>query len=412
MVCRLCCGFSIRIGSTGVFFKRHGRRFSSQGGSMRILHLADLHLGKIIHDVQLTDDQSHILDQIVTIARDVRAEVVCISGDLYDRSVPPVSATVAMDDFLTALLADPGIPVILTPGNHDSAERLSFAGRLVRSRGLYIAPAIGQGVSPVVLEDRHGPVTFYPLPYLDPLQLRRSVDDQEMASFDQAFAAVIAALPSAAGRTVCLAHCYTQGGITSESERPLSIGGSSLVDPSHFRSFHLTLLGHLHRPQKISDTVFYAGSPLKYSFSESDHRKEVALYDLAADGSFTREVITLRPLRDLRIIRGELADLLAQADNDPARQDYLWAELTDRGALFDYAAALRAAYPNLLNITRSAWNPDRAGEGGIEIRSKSDQQIIASFFRHVTGSELSQDEEQLVLATLDTLRADQTGGLL
>lgn len=379
---------------------------------MRILHLADLHLGKIIHDVQLTDDQSYILDQIVAIARDARAEVVCISGDLYDRTVPPVSATVAMDDFLTALLVDIGIPVILTPGNHDSAERLSFAGRLVRSRGLHIAPAIGQGVAPVLLDDCHGPVTFYPLPYLDPLQLRKSVDDQEMTSFDQAFATVIAALPSAVGRTVCLAHCYTQGGITSESERPLSIGGSSLVAPGHFQSFHLTLLGHLHRPQKINDTVFYAGSPLKYSFSESDHRKEVALYDLAADGSFTREAITLTPLRDLRIIRGALADLLAQAANDPARHDYLWVELTDRGALFDYAAALRAVYPNLLNITRSAWKPDETGGGGIEMLGKSDQQIVASFFRHVTESDLNEEEEQLIVTALAELQADQAGGRL
>jgi len=117
-------------------------------------------------------------------------------------------------------------------------------------------------------------------------------------------------------------------------------------------------------------------------------------------------------LRDLRIIRGELADLLAPADNDPARQDYLWAELTDRGALFDYAAALRTVYPNLLNITRSAWNPDGAGEGAIEIRSKSDQQIVASFFRHVSGSDLNEDEEQLVLATLEELQTDQAGGLL
>lgn len=379
---------------------------------MRILHLADLHLGKIIHDVHLTDDQSFILDQIVAIAREGRADVVCISGDLYDRSVPPVSATVAMDDFLTTLLVDLGIPVILTPGNHDSAERLSFAGRLVRSRGLHIAPAIALGVTSVQLKDRHGSVSFYPLPYLEPLQLRKSVDDQEMSSFDQAFASVIAALPSANTRTVCLAHCYTQGGITSESERPLSIGGSSLVDPGHFQQFNLTLLGHLHRPQKISDTVFYAGSPLKYSFSESDHHKEVTIYDLAADGSFTREVISLTPLHDLRIIRGELAELLTQALRDPAPQDYLWVELTDRGSLFDYATALRAVYPNLLNITRSAWNPDGAGEGGIEIRSKSDQQIVSSFFRYVTGTGLNEAEEQLTLSALEELQTDQTGGLL
>src|SRR6185369_15331560 len=265
---------------------------------MRILHLADLHLGKIFHDVHLTDDQAYILEQIVAITRDNKVDVVAISGDVYDRSVPPVQATVVMDEFLSRLLIDLEVRVILAPGNHDSAERLAFAGRLVRQRGLYISPALPGCVLPVQLEDQHGPVTFYPIPYVEPFMLRKSLDDPEISDFDDALARVISSLPPNSERSVCLAHCFTQGGETSESERPLSIGGSSMVEASHFQRFDLTLLGHLHRPQKIGEKIFYAGSPLKYSFSETSHTKQVSIYDLAADGSFTREAIPLVPLHE------------------------------------------------------------------------------------------------------------------
>lgn len=376
---------------------------------MRILHLADLHIGKIFHDVHLTDDQAHILGQIIDIVREYEVDVVVISGDLYDRSVPPVQATVVLDDFLTRLLVDLEIKVILTPGNHDSAERIAFAGRLVRSRGLFIAPGLPAAVEPIVLEDNHGKVTFVPLPYVEPLLVRKSLDDSEVDSFDSALHAVLHSLPPIEGRTVCLAHCFTQGGTTSESERPLSIGGSSLIDPGHFEPFNLTLLGHLHRSQKISDTIYYAGSPLKYSFSEADHTKEAAIYDLGADGSFIREAILLKPKRDVRTISGELATILANAAADSGSDDYLWIELTDRGALFDYAAKLRDLYPNVLNITRSEYQREGAGEGAIEIRSKSDHEIVASFFRHITGDELNQSEAELMGIVLTEMIASQGG---
>jgi len=370
---------------------------------MRILHLADLHIGKIFHDVHMTDDQTYILNQIVGIVQDKQVDVVVISGDVYDRSVPPVQATVAMDNFLTSLLLDVGVKVIIIPGNHDSAERLSFGGRLVRSQGLHIASGLPGPVEPVRLSDEHGVVTFIPLPYIEPHLVRKTVDDPEVTGFDAAFQSVLQSLDALEGRTVCLAHCFTQGGTTSESERPLSIGGSSLVNPSHFASFSLTLLGHLHRPQKISESIFYAGSPLKYSFSESDHQKQVAIYDLAADGSFTRETIPLVPLREVRVIRGDLSGILTEAVDDPASDDYVWVDLTDRGALFDYAASIRTCYPNVLSITRSEFQRERGADESIEIRSKSDREIAASFFRHVTGTELDPEESRLMETVLEEM---------
>jgi len=378
---------------------------------MRILHLADLHLGKIFHDIHLTDVQAHILEQIVAIARDNKIDVVAISGDVYDRSVPPVQATVVMDEFLTRLI-ELGIRVVMTPGNHDSAERVSFCSRLMRSRGLHIAPGLPGDVQPVQLDDEHGAVTFYPFPYIEPLLLKKSLDDSEICDFNTAMARVIESLSPEPGRSVCLAHCFTQGGETSESERPLSIGGSSLVETGHFNRFNLTLLGHLHRPQKINHSIFYAGAPLTYSFSESSHQKSVAVYDLAADGTFTRELLVLNPLRKVRSISGMLEEILSGAQSDPDRDDYLWVELTDSGGLFDYAARIRAEYPNVLNITRSAYRHDGAGEGGIVIRDKSETEIVASFFRHITGQELQPEEAALMDKVMGEIFTGAEGGAL
>ena len=376
---------------------------------MRILHLADLHLGKIIFDLHLTVDQQHILEQIVAIAVREKVDVVVISGDLYDRSIPPVQATMVMDDFLSRLLIDHGIKVIITPGNHDSAERLAFASRLLKDQGLHIAAAMSEGIAPVILYDDVGPVTFWPLPYVDPLALKRHLGDLEIDDFDTALQRVVSALPLAPGRNLCLAHCFTGGGEASESERPLTIGNSSLVDPAHFASFDLTLLGHLHRPQQISAKVFYAGSPLKYSFSETGQSKAVAIFDLAADGTFTRTLVDLVPLREMRTLSGELTEILAAAANDPGADDYLWIELTDRGALFDYAAKLRAAYPNLLNITRTAYAGNATTSDAIVVRNKSESEIVSAFFNHVSSNGLNSSEESVLAEVLNDLLRQENG---
>lgn len=375
---------------------------------MRILHLADLHLGKLVHETSMTDDQAHVLDQIAAIAREGKAEAVVICGDAYDRPIPPVAATRLMDDFLSRLVLDLGLPVLVIPGNHDSAERLGFGGRLLRERGLHLAPALPGAIVPVTLADAHGPVTFFPLPYVSPVMLKEREDDLPSGDFDAALARVMDALPEAEGRSVCLSHCFTMGGGGCDSERPLSIGGADKVGRERFDRFDLTLLGHLHRPQRVGEKAFYAGSPLKYSFSEADHVKSVALFDLAADGTFTREEIPLTPRRDMRRLRGSLAEILTGAAVDPARADYLEITLTDEGALFDYAAKLREAYPNVLNITREAWRA--TGEGRIEVRGKTEWEIAQAFFRQVGGRDLEPAEAAALRAVVDEmLRVDAAG---
>jgi len=355
---------------------------------MRILHLADLHLGKIFHDVHLTDDQEYLLDQAAALAQGERVDTVVIAGDVYDRAIPPAEATELLDRFLSRLVLEYGVRVVIIPGNHDSAERLSFCSRLLRERGVYIA-ADPFSCTPLTLTDSWGGVTLFPVPYIEPISLRQTVRDQEIPDFSAAYRYLFSRLP-VTGRTVCIAHCYAAGGEGSESERPLAIGGASLVDVDIFSPFTLTLLGHLHRPQRVAETVWYAGAPLRYSFSELDHRKELAIYDIGADGTVTRSTFPVTPRRELRAVRGTLEEIIRMGESDPAREDYLSVTLTDRGALFDYGAKIREVYPNVLSIVREV----RDGEGGIvspgEVRRLTDLEIITRFYGYV-GNDLEEE---------------------
>ncbi len=373
---------------------------------MKILHLADLHLGKIFHDIHLTGDQAYLLDQATALARDEKVDTVVISGDVYDRAVPPVEATEILDDFLSRLVLDHGIRVVLIPGNHDSAERMAFASRLLRDRGLHIA-SDPFACTPLELHDSHGPVTFLPVPYIEPVTFRRHLDDAEITDFTAAYRHVLSGLP-VSGRTICVAHCYAADGVGSESERPLAIGGSSMVDAGVFAPYSLTLLGHLHRPQKVAPNAWYAGAPLRYSFSELDHDKVFTLFDLDAAGGVTRTAIPVRPRRELRELKGTLEEILASAATDPVPRDYLAITLTDRGMIFDYAARIREVYPNVLSIVRA----QQEGDGEIvspgELRRLTDQEIVGRFYAHVTG-ELDDEEESVLAEVLNALNRSQGG---
>lgn len=372
---------------------------------MRILHLGDLHIGKLFFNIHLTDDQAHVLDQVVEIARDQQVDVVAICGDVYDRSVPPVLATQLLDDFLSRLVLGLGKQVVMIPGNHDSPERLSFGSRMLCERGLHIASDIGAGLRPLILDDSHGPVQFFPIPYVEPLSLRRSLDDSEVTDFDSAYRLLLSQLELIGPRSVCLAHCFTRGGDESESERPLTIGGSCHLASELFSPFALTLLGHLHRPQQVSPTAWYAGSPLKYSFSEIGHAKGVSIFDLDKSGQVTRTVISLVPRRELRRLEGSLHGILEVAADDPRRDDYLWVNLTDRGALFDYAARLRECYPNLVSITRAEYEGEEGGLS-VELKRLGEGEIMASFIKHVTGEDPDADEAEV----LEDILRELSGG--
>jgi exonuclease SbcD len=395
---------------------------------MKLIHTADWHLGRLFHNVHLTRDQEHVLEQLVELARDVRPAAVIVAGDLYDRAVPPTEAVDLLDHVLTELVDGLGVPVVAIAGNHDSAVRVGFASTLLRERGLYLVGELPQAASPIVLRDEHGPVRICALPFADPAEARHVYGDE--AIHDQqavAAAGVRQALAAAAPdeRLVLVAHAFVAGGLESESERPLSVGGAQQVPAGVLTGFDYVALGHLHRPQTCgSETTRYAGSLLKYSFAEATHDKSVCVVEIGPRGSapgeagragraaVAVETVPLSPRRDVRRLEGTLAELLARGAADPRRDDYVLASLTDDGALFDPIGRLRSAYPNALAIERPAY--ERSGAEGRERPrpgSVGDVDLFASFFSYVTDDDLGEARREALTGVLDGLeRARREAG--
>lgn len=370
---------------------------------MRLVHLADLHLGKCVLEAPLLEDQRYILKQIVRIVSDYSADAVLIAGDIYDRSVPPADAVELFDDFLSALNRE-GVPVLAVSGNHDSPERLEFGSRLFAGRGVHIAGRYDGRVRRVTLDDEYGPVDFYLLPFLKPAMVRATLGE-DAPTTDEAVRAALRGLPERPDvRSVLVAHQFVcaagQAPETCESET-LSVGGSDSVDVSRFAGFDYVALGHLHRAQRIGrDTARYAGSPLKYSLSEARFPKSVPLVTLGEKGTVSAELLPLTPRRELRRVRGRLADLLAAAREHPDdSQCYIHAVLTDE-AVLDPAERLRTVYPNLLHVefeSRETSDGDPAESD--PIAQKSEQEIFGDFYRRVNGEPLS-DRQRAVLESV------------
>ncbi|MCB1895057.1 MAG: exonuclease SbcCD subunit D [Zoogloeaceae bacterium] len=356
---------------------------------MKLLHTADWHLGRYLHGRSLIEDQAHVLDQLVALARERAVDAVLVAGDIFDRSVPPADAVALLDEVLSRLVVDCGIPVVMIAGNHDSAERIGFGGRVSERQGLVLRGSLDR-LEPLVLADAHGEVAIHPLPYADPVMVRALPGYDHAGDHQQAMAGLLDELRRgfvAGRRNVLVAHAFVAGGAESESERPLSVGGSGQVAADSFVGFDYVALGHLHRPQSIAGgRIHYAGSLLKYSFNEAAHDKSVSLVDIAADGAVTIEHVALAPLRDLGVLRGGFAELLASAAEAAAREHYLRAELTDTVPLLDPMARLREVYPNLLELQFVAL--DAGGEvpsGGRDHRQRAPAELFAAFYHELIG---------------------------
>lgn len=373
---------------------------------MRILHTADWHLGRILHGMHLTDDQAHVLDQLCLVAAEEKADVVAISGDVYDRAVPPPEAVELLDDVLARLVLNLGKTVVIIAGNHDSPRRLGFGSRLLAGRGLHVVGPCKAQPAPIVLHDEHGPVHLQALAYAEPAEVRSILATETVKDHDTAMAARLAeiALAPRPARNVLLAHLFAAGGLESESERPLSVGGSGAVSPARFAGFDYVALGHLHRPQTArSDSVRYAGSLLKYSFSEAAHTKGVSIVDLDAGGLAGVRHIELSPRRDLRIIRGEMARLLAEAAADPGREDYLEIHLEDNQPIVDAMGRLRQVYPNALHLRRVALEA-QASQYRPDARPMDEAEIFSAFFEQATGEPAGDEQQRVFREVLQSVR--------
>lgn len=340
---------------------RSGRFGSGEGGGMKVLHVSDLHIGKRVNGMSMLDDQRYILRQILDIAEKHQVSVLLIAGDVYDKASPSAEAVTVFDAFLTDAVAA-GLRVLAIPGNHDSAERIAYAQGLLEKQGVCLPPVYAGEVERVELEDEHGPVEFWLLPFLKPGDVRRFFPDEEIGDdYSAALRAVLGACAIDQGkRNVVLSHqlVTAYGTAPDRADDEIKLGGMDNVDVSVYDAFDYVALGHVHRPQRVGrDTVRYSGSPLKYSFSEARYGKSVALIELGekkpgddVGECVSFELIPLVPLHDVREVRGTLADVLAMGTAHDASQDYLHITLSDEHPQLDAMAKIHEVFPNAMML--------------------------------------------------------------
>lgn len=367
---------------------------------MKFLHLADLHIGKRVNEFNLLEDQRFILKQILKIADEYRPDAVLIAGDLYDRSIPVGPAVELLDDFLTEL-AGRKLQVFAVSGNHDSPERLNFGSRIMRNNGVHIAGTFSGVPDETVLTDPFGAVHVYQLPFLKPATAATFFGEETAGTTEDAVRAALAAAHVREGeRNVLVAHQFvTAGGKEPErcDSETVSVGGTDQVDSSVFSAFDYVALGHLHGAQYIGRPVVrYAGSPLKYSFSEARQEKSVTLAELGEKGRLEITAVSLTPLHDMREIKGPIAELtkpciVAQGNS----QDYIRAVLTDEREVADAVGKLRAVYPNLMRIdfenARSAASAGASSAAG-ESPAETPDRLFEEFYEMQNGVSLSDPE--------------------
>ena len=370
------------------------------------MHLSDLHLGKRVYEFSMYEDQKYILKQILEIAGEQKANAVLISGDVYDKPIPPAEAVQLFDDFLTAL-SDRKVPVYVISGNHDSAERLSFGARLMTQSSVFMSAAFHGTVQKYSLQDEYGTVNFYLLPFLKPTIVRQAYPEAEIGSYQEAVQYVLAQTPvEKSQRNVLLAHQFVTGAKTSESEEIL-VGGLDNMDASLFDDFDYVALGHIHTPQKIGrETVRYCGTPLKYSFSEAKRDKSVTMVELQEKGSVQLQEIPLHPLHDLREIKGSYEELTARKKYAGTKtDDYLHITLTDEEDIPDVMDRLHTIYPGIMkldydNLRTRTMNQIDAVQ---QVQDKTPVQLFAEFYELQNNQPMSAQQQEHVQKLIDQI---------
>lgn len=377
---------------------------------MKLIHLSDLHLGKRVNEISMIGEQAYILTQILSVIDAEQPQAVLIAGDLYDKSVPSAEAVTLLDDFLCQLVRR-DLPVLIISGNHDSAERLAFGGRLLDRSGVYISPVYDGQLRPVTLADKHGPVHFWLLPFLKPAHVKRFYPDETIESYTDACRVAVEKLAlDRSQRNVLLAHQFVTGAATCESEE-LSVGGSDNVDASVFDGFDYVALGHLHGPQTVgSSRIRYCGTPLKYSFSEAGHWKSVTVVELGEKGSLELHTVPLTPRHDLRELRGSFAQMTDPAFyRGTATKDYLHIILTDEEDVPEAVGRLREIYPNLMKLSYDNTRTRMSQTISLaeEVQRKTPLELFEDLYELQNNQPMSEEQRRFVLGLLEELREDQ-----
>ncbi len=390
---------------------------------MRLLHTSDWHLGRRLHRTDLREAQAGFLDSLVATVREQRVDAVLVAGDVYDRAVPPVDAVELCESALVRV-REAGARVVVISGNHDSARRLGFGSRLVDASGVHLRTRVDRCPEPVLLEDRHGPVAVYGVPYLEPEAVRSELPPDPGAAgaaaepprghagvLGRALSCVRADLAArGGGRSVVLAHAWVGQGVASESERDITVGGVGSVPAALFDGFTYSALGHLHGPQRLGEALRYSGSPLAYSFSEAAHRKGSWLLELGAEGLAGVEQVPAPVPRRLASLRGTLDELLGSARYDVHEGDWLSIVYTDAVRPDDAMDRLSRRFPHVLVLQHEPQG--RADHGlsyGARVTGRTDLQVADAFVEHVRGSAPAEPESALLEQALECGRLAGAG---
>lgn len=392
---------------------------------MKIIHTSDWHIGKIVNEFSMIEDQKYILNRLIDLIEKEKPEVLIIAGDVYDRSIPPVEAVELLNETLSNLIIDKKVKVLAISGNHDGGERLSFGSQILEKHGLYIAGRDDELYKHVVVKDGEKNVNFYLIPYKDPALTRKISDEKEIKSHNDAMKFVVEKIKEDINYeevnilvghgyvTVkredaieCIENKYEVANLeTSESERPLSIGGTDLIDGKIFDDFDYVALGHLHGRQKIGrEEMKYSGSILKYSFSEVKQKKGVYILDINNKDAINIDFKCLKPVRDLRVIKGNIEDLIEEArELEEGKEDYIQAILTDDGELINPMEKLRAVYPNTMLITRERKreiSEDKTSAKG-EYKRKSKLELFKEFYEDLGSGDYTEEKEVVLMNTIN-----------
>ncbi|MFD1927038.1 exonuclease SbcCD subunit D [Sporosarcina siberiensis] len=374
---------------------------------MKIFHTADWHLGKLVQGIYMTEGQRFILNQFIEIVKEERPDAIIIAGDLYDRAVPPTEAVALLDEVLEEIVLNLKIPVLAIGGNHDSPGRLNFARGLMEANGCYIVGQMTKEIKPVILNDAFGEVHFHLVPFADPSVVKHLHEDETISNHNDAMKKVTDSIQETLdkdARHVFVGHAFvTKHGEseenTSDSERPIAIGGAEYVSAHLFESFHYTALGHLHQAHNVlNETIRYAGSPMKYSISEEHHNKGFFIIEMDGEGHVTVEKRELQSKHDMRTVRGTMESIL----QEPISEDYIFVKLLDETPVLFPMEKVRSVFPNAMHIEREIQMTTSNDKKTKEIKQekKDDLTLFKSFYEEMIGEEADTETQTLFAEVL------------
>lgn len=382
---------------------------------MRILHTGDWHLGRIFYARHLTNDQAYVLEhQFFKLLKDAKIDAVVIAGDVFDRAVPPVEAVELWDMVITKLALDYKIPTLVIGGNHDSTERLDMGRDLYSRSHVHVWGRMDRSLEPLYLEDGYGEIAFCPMPFTEPrtvltnlletVPAKQRLDEwQNLAvAYGETYAAwadYLRSLVPQGMRTVGMAHTMVAGSITSESERPLVIGGTANVGVDVFAPFNYTALGHIHRPQRMgTDNIRYSGSLLKYSFDEANHNKSFTIVDMDAKGHCQIEQVGIEAQHDVAIVKGNFNDILQDtALHETYKDTYLQVELADTEPVIDGMARLRDVFPYAMSLELTGrMQAELTADNRVNYKELSERELFEDFALAVRNEPLSDEEKEFM----------------